>query len=103
MQRRNSGNSTYPEFVLVLHLLTDPIFMALAPATLIPVTAIIASFWYKAHRDSLEASLKHDMLQRGMSADDIVSVLQARGGKFRDARPPSRAADERVQAGGWRN
>jgi hypothetical protein len=61
----------------VLQLLSDPIFLALAPATLIPVTAIVACCWGKAHRASLDASLKHEMLQRGMSADEIVMVIQA--------------------------
>lgn len=84
----------------MLQLLSDPVFLALAPATLIPVTAIVASFWYKAHRDSLEASLKHEMLQRGMSADEIVTVLQCRGGKVREERRPRFcSADERVHAG----
>jgi hypothetical protein len=77
----------------VLQLLTNPLFLIFAPATLVPVTAIIAHFWHKAHRESLEASLKHDMLERGMSADDIVKVLQAGGGK-RDFRRRFRCGDD---------
>jgi hypothetical protein len=61
----------------MLELLGNPIFLALAPATLIPVVAIIAVFSFKAYRNGLEASLKRDMIQRGYSPDDIVMVLQA--------------------------
>ena len=88
----------------MLELLTNFWFLVFAPAIVVPVTAIVASLWYKAHRDSLDASLKHEMLQRGMSADDIVKVLQARSGKVRfSPKAPSRPADEHVQTGakGW--
>jgi hypothetical protein len=55
----------------------------LVPATLgimIPMAAIACGFARSARRArlaELEVSLKHDMLQRGMSADDIVRVLAA--------------------------
>jgi hypothetical protein len=77
----------------VIQLLTNPLFLIFAPATLVPVTAIIASFWQKAHRDSIEASLKHDMLERGMSADDIVKVLAA-GGSKKDFRRRFRCGED---------
>lgn len=81
----------------MLQLLTNPLFLIFAPATLVPVTAIIAHVWHKAHRESLDASLKHDMLERGMSADDIVKVLEAGGGK-KDFRRRFRCGkDERIE------
>jgi hypothetical protein len=80
----------------VLDLLTNFWFLVFAPATVVPVTAIVASFLYKSHRDSVEASLKHEMIARGMSADDIVKVLQATRGKGHDRRRCDRAEDKSV-------
>lgn len=37
----------------------------------------IAVQWRKARQAELEAALKKEMLQRGMSADEIVKVLEA--------------------------
>ena len=34
----------------------------------------------KSRQAELEISLKHEMLQRGMSADEIIRVLQAQSG-----------------------
>jgi hypothetical protein len=52
-------------------------------ALLIPVAGIIwgiITSTQKARLAELEASLKQEMLHRGMSADEIVRVLQARSG-----------------------
>jgi hypothetical protein len=61
----------------MIKLLTDPLFLTFVPGAVIACVAIIGQFWYKAHRESLETDLKHEMLQKGMSADDIVKVVQA--------------------------
>jgi len=48
---------------------------------LIPIGGIVSGIlrsMQKARLAELEASLKQEMLQRGMSADEIVRVLQAR-------------------------
>jgi len=50
---------------------------------LIPIGGIVLGILksvHKARQAELEMSLKHEMLQRGMSADEIVRVLQARSG-----------------------
>jgi hypothetical protein len=44
---------------------------------LISLTAIIASCVYKTRRLETAARLKQDMLDRGMSADEIKAVLDA--------------------------
>jgi len=44
---------------------------------LISLTAIIASCVYKIRRVATAARLKQDMLDRGMSADEIKAVLDA--------------------------
>jgi hypothetical protein len=65
----------------------------LVPATLgimIPMAGIACLFARSARRArlaELEVSLKHEMLQRGMSADDIVRVLEAgSSGQVQDRR-----------------
>ena len=58
-------------------LLTNPLFLLFACPLLVALAGTIAYYWHKVRRDALEASLKHEMLRRGMSADDIVKVLQA--------------------------
>ena len=46
-------------------------------AILVPITAIFASFWYAAVRIRSRNTLKQSMVERGMSADEIVRVLKA--------------------------
>jgi hypothetical protein len=58
-------------------LLHSPFLVIFASITLISVVRTIALYWHKVRQAELEASLKHEMLQRGMSADEIKTVLQA--------------------------
>ncbi len=44
---------------------------------LIALTAIISSQWRKHRQTELEVSLKHDMLNRGFSAEEIERVVKA--------------------------
>ncbi len=48
---------------------------------LIVCVPVVAEFWRKMRRDQLEVCLKQDMVARGMSADEIERVLQARSSK----------------------
>lgn len=41
------------------------------------ITAIVAGTWAKVRRTEIAAALKHEMLNRGMSADEIRTVLDA--------------------------
>ena len=41
---------------------------------------IIAIYLYSCHKVNIEAKLKTDMLDRGMSADEIKTVLEAGSG-----------------------
>jgi phosphoglycolate phosphatase-like HAD superfamily hydrolase len=41
------------------------------------ITAILAGTWQKVRRAEITAALKQDMLSRGLSADDIRTVLEA--------------------------
>jgi hypothetical protein len=60
--------------------MSDSLFFILAALCLIGLTALITEYRRKIRKDALDASLKHEMLERGMSADEIVRVLQARSG-----------------------
>jgi hypothetical protein len=60
----------------VENLLTNPIFIIFAWLTITSVVGTVAHYWHKVQRDALDAALKQEMLQRGMSADDIVKVIQ---------------------------
>jgi hypothetical protein len=44
---------------------------------LIPIAAIIGGLIYKHRKLQVEAALKHEMIERGMSADEIQQVLEA--------------------------
>jgi hypothetical protein len=37
----------------------------------------IARYWWRIRQSEIDASLKHEMLQRGMSAEEIQTVLSA--------------------------
>jgi hypothetical protein len=63
----------------MFQLLSNPVFTVFASITLMTVVPIIGHYWYKVRQAEIEASLKHDMLQRGMSAEDIERVLAAPG------------------------
>jgi hypothetical protein len=41
------------------------------------IIGIIAGTWQKVRRAEIAATLKQDMLNRGMSAEDICTVLEA--------------------------
>lgn len=53
-------------------------FVAVLGGLLIGITAIVASFWFKTRKTETAAALKQDMLNRGMSADEIKTVLEAK-------------------------
>ena len=47
----------------------------------IPVIAILASVWSQVERRRSDNELKHSMIERGMSADDIERVMSAKVSK----------------------
>ncbi len=60
----------------------SPWLLIVVMALLIPIVAIIFStlttYWQKTRLAELDAALKQEMLQRGMSAEEIVRVINAR-------------------------
>lgn len=51
--------------------------VAVVGGLLCAIIGIIAGTWAKVRRAEIAAALKQDMLNRGMSADDIRTVLEA--------------------------
>jgi hypothetical protein len=49
---------------------------------IVSLTAILTGHRRKMQRDDMEATLKMEMIQRGMSADEIERVLSARMGQM---------------------
>ena len=58
-------------------------------ALLIPLVAIIfgtvTSYLHKTRQAELDAQLKHEMLERGMSAEEVKTVLEASSAGARSA------------------
>jgi hypothetical protein len=52
-------------------------FVAVVGGLLCGMVAIIGHFWYELRRTEAESALKQEMLARGMSAEDIRTVLEA--------------------------
>ena len=62
---------------------------------IIAAIAVIADAWARTRRAELEASLKAEMISRGMSVDEIERVLKAPLGKLGGkTRAPSIMVDE---------
>ena len=59
------------------HLLSQPVFIIFASITIMSVASTATYYWHKVRRAEIEASLKHEMIERGMSAAEIERVLQA--------------------------
>jgi hypothetical protein len=51
-------------------------------------------YWCLYRRNELDAALKHDMLQRGLSAEEIKLVLEASSGGFRKSSRPIPRSDK---------
>ncbi len=64
----------------VTTLLQTPLFIIFASVTLISLGSTLAHYWYKSRRAALDAELKMEMIQRGLTADEICRVIQARPG-----------------------
>lgn len=64
-------------------ILITLIALPIVCGSLIALTAIITEHKRKSTRDDMEATLKMEMLQRGMTAEDIERVLAARMGSVR--------------------
>ena len=83
-------------------LFNSPNFVMPAAIVLILVIPWLAYYWWKIRQAELDASLKQEMLQRGMSAEEIQTVLTASSaGRCRKSALPrdSKEAEIRFQNG----
>jgi hypothetical protein len=76
-------------------LLNNSTFIIWTGIVLICVVPTITHAWYKVRRAELDASLKLEMIQHNMSADDIIRILQA---SAREPGTNSRRIAERPRA-----
>jgi hypothetical protein len=75
----------------LIELLRNDELLVFGSLTIVGVVFIVAHHWCKLRIAGWEASLKQSMLEAGMSAEDIRTVLEATslesGGCRRKARP----------------
>lgn len=67
----------------MLDIMQNPVVFVFGWLTVSCVALTIGDYLYKIRKEELAAALKHDMLERGFSPDDIVKVLEAGKGKPR--------------------
>jgi hypothetical protein len=82
----------------IMHeVLNNPFLFVLGILVITVGVPVGGAYWCKYRKNELDAALKHDMLQRGMTAEEINLVLQAPRGK--GALPPQRPREvfERVR------
>ena len=53
------------------------VLMFFAGIAVVGLAAIAAGCWHSLRKEEIAANLKQDMLNRGMSAEDIKTVLEA--------------------------
>jgi hypothetical protein len=51
------------------------------------VTSVICATIYGMHKNRLENALKRELLERGMSAEEIATVIRAKPGQAGACRP----------------
>ena len=56
---------------------------ALAAITVVLVVAVVSMTAFAIHRNRVNSALKREMLDRGMSAEEIAMVIQSRPAKSR--------------------
>jgi len=74
------------------------IFLAI---TIIAVGCTVAVQWRKVRQGDAQAALKQEMIKRGMSADDIVRVIQAGTPETAPAQETKAQTYERLASEGW--
>jgi hypothetical protein len=59
-------------------LLNNPIAVLFLGMSLSWIASTLGHYWHKVRKLELEVSLKLEMVQRGMSAEEICKVLESR-------------------------
>jgi hypothetical protein len=80
----------------------NPWLVVIVLGCLIPICGIvfgtITKYLQNVRQAELDAGLKHEMLQRGMSAEDIERVIQARAKGWKERRREERSGQEMTGA-----
>jgi hypothetical protein len=66
---------------MIYEILSNGHFVFWGAITAIVVVPALAHYWASVRRAEIEATLKRDMIARGMSVDDMQRVLNAAKGK----------------------
>ncbi len=53
------------------------ILIAIGFPILLGMVSVVACYWHKVRKAEIEANLKLKLLEQGMSADEIVRVIEA--------------------------
>ncbi len=61
----------------ILHIITQPPVLALGGGAIVSLVAIVAAFWSQVRRAEMDATLKLEMVKRGMSSEEILQILRA--------------------------
>jgi len=67
-------------------------FLTVGGGLLMGLVAIVGSFWTDVRKKEIAAALKQDMLNRGMSAEEIRTVIDAGTKRSRKLAEDSRVA-----------
>jgi hypothetical protein len=77
-----------------VELLHNPVFIVFAFLTITSVVSTLAFYWHKVRRAEFEASLKQQMIDRGMTAEEIRIVIESTVGGRKAAAALKGAPDE---------
>jgi hypothetical protein len=64
--------------LLALIAIIGGLFLPILGGITIAITKVVAAHFRRIELDDREAALKMEMIERGMSADEIARILQAR-------------------------
>ena len=79
---------------LLAEILDNHVLVICGTIALVVIVSEIGSYTLRWRKAELDAELKHEMLARGMTADQIVQVLQASSGsKLRKNQEVDRTMD----------
>jgi hypothetical protein len=67
-----------------VELLHNPVFIVFAFLTITSVVSTLAVYWHKVKRAEMDAALKQQMLERGMSAEEIRIVIESSSDRRRE-------------------
>jgi hypothetical protein len=70
-------------------ILSNSTFIFWGAITLMATVPVIAHYWARVRKFEIEANLKQEMIRQGMSAAEIIQVLESGQGK---KRPEKRAS-----------